>query len=308
MCYSARIAADHRRYSTEFGATLSLKEFVDLFWHRRNNPRMRVPRGLESAFLDSPEHGDEWTAIRTAIADDRAAQAQAIERELFVQLTRLTEAERSLAARETKKALESRRIATSKIVRLRERHEALAQHSPARDDSRIFPGSFAPVMVWADGRRVIRPMRYQCRPAGKPADYDTRFPGTYNARRDSLDGFWRRQFGHNHAVIMVDSFFENVERDGRHVVLEFDPRPSGPLYVACLWSHWHGPGEDLLSFAMITDEPPPEVAAAGHDRCIIALRPEQVDPWLRASEQSRERLRAILDERPAVQFDHRLAA
>lgn len=38
-------------------------------------------------------------------------------------------------------------------------------------DSRIFPGWYAPVMVWENGRRVVKPMRYQCRPAGKLALY-----------------------------------------------------------------------------------------------------------------------------------------
>jgi hypothetical protein len=44
-----------------------------------------------------------------------------------------------------------------------------------------FPGHYAPVMVMENGRRVIKPMRYQCWPAGKPATYDARFPGSYNA-------------------------------------------------------------------------------------------------------------------------------
>jgi hypothetical protein len=32
-----------------------------------------------------------------------------------------------------------------------------------------------------DGQRVVKPMRYQCRIAGKPATYDVKYPGTYNA-------------------------------------------------------------------------------------------------------------------------------
>ncbi|MBC7938648.1 MAG: hypothetical protein H7Z19_02605 [Chitinophagaceae bacterium] len=36
-------------------------------------------------------------------------------------------------------------------------------------------------LVWEDGKRVIKPMRYECRPAGKPAFYDVKYPGTYNA-------------------------------------------------------------------------------------------------------------------------------
>ena len=65
-----------------------------------------------------------------------------------------------------------------------------------------------------------------------------------------------------------------------NVVLEFKPRPTQDMLVACLWSRWTAPGEpDLMSFAAITDEPPAEVAAAGHDRCIIPIRPEHVDAW-----------------------------
>jgi len=44
---------------------------------------------------------------------------------------------------------------------------------------------------------------------------------------------------------------------------------------------WQGRGEpDLLSFTAITDEPPQEIAAAGHDRCIIPIKPENIDAWL----------------------------
>jgi hypothetical protein len=55
-------------------------------------------------------------------------------------------------------------------------------------------------------------MRYQLRPAGKPAFYDEKYPGTYNARRDNLEGFWREQFGYTHGVLIADAFYENVPR------------------------------------------------------------------------------------------------
>jgi hypothetical protein len=38
-----------------------------------------------------------------------------------------------------------------------------------------------------------------------------------------------------------------------------------------------GDFEDLWSFAAITDEPPQEVAAAGHDRCIIPIKEEHLN-------------------------------
>ncbi|KRB10293.1 hypothetical protein ASD86_25180 [Lysobacter sp. Root690] len=63
-------------------------------------------------------------------------------------------------------------------------------------------------------------------------------------------------------------------------MLEFRPQGHGDLLVACLVSRWQGPGEELLSFAAITDEPPAEVAAAGHDRCIVPIKTEHLDAWL----------------------------
>jgi hypothetical protein len=101
-------------------------------------------------------------------------------------------------------------------------------------------------------------MRYQCRPAGKPA---------------------------------------------------FRPRPQQDMLVACLWSRWTGPGEpELLSFAAITDEPPAEVAAAGHDRCIIPVKPQNLEAWLTPRPDDLATQYAILDDRERPYYEHRLAA
>ena len=51
-----------------------------------------------------------------------------------------------------------------------------------------------------------------------------------------------------------------------------------------------------------------EVAAAGHDRCIIPIRPEQVDAWLRPEDRPVEDLYAILDDRERLYYEHRMAA
>ena len=143
-----------------------------------------------------------------------------------------------------------------------------------------------------NGNPTVKLMRYQCRPAGKPKFYDQKYPGTYNARRDNLTGFWKDLFGYKHGIMLATTFFENVSKhkvaqrelaEGEkeeNVVLEFKPRGLDTMYVACLWSHWEEGGEALDSFAAITDEPPPEVAAAGHDRCIIPIKEENIDAWL----------------------------
>ena len=176
-------------------------------------------------------------------------------------------------------------------------------------------------MVMENGRRVVKPMRYQCRPAGKPVFYDTKFPGTYNARRDNLEGFWKGLFGFSHGIAVVNAFFENVNQhrtDGRelatgedvkNVVLEFRPRPTQDMLIACLWSRWSGPRAlDLLSFAAITDDSPPEVSAAGHDRCVIPIKAEHIDAWLNPDPRNLAAQYAILDDRARPYYEHRLAA
>jgi hypothetical protein len=84
-------------------------------------------------------------------------------------------------AKPTQAAGESKRIAADKIDWTMGKLSDLSRTELKDRDSRIFPGHYVPVMVMKHGQRVIKPMRYQCRLAEKPAFYDTKYPGTYNA-------------------------------------------------------------------------------------------------------------------------------
>jgi putative SOS response-associated peptidase YedK len=66
--------------------------------------------------------------------------------------------------------------------------------------------------------------------------------------------------------------------------------------------------ESLLSFAAVTDDPPAEIAAAGHDRCIIPIKPANVDAWLHPQVSNLGAQYAILDNRERQYYEHRLAA
>ena len=179
MRYSAQIIADYRKFTRMFGATMSIREFVDVFWHRRNDPTLNLPKAMEAPFLQ-PQTPEE-AQIKELIDEYTAAQKLRFEQELFKQKTRLAEAERKLATKVTKTAAESQRIATSKIDWTISKLGDLRRTELLDRDSRIFPRWYAPVMVVQDGKRVVKPMRYQCRPAGKPPFFDEKFPGTYNA-------------------------------------------------------------------------------------------------------------------------------
>jgi putative SOS response-associated peptidase YedK len=319
MCYSGQVVAQWREFSRRTGSRIDLLEFLNLFVFRSNDKRVKIPKAMEPGVADP--QSDVERQIKVFIDDFASTQTRETEQELFKQRKRLAGAERSLLSKTTKAASESQRIATNKIDWCLGKLADLRRTELQDRDARIYPGWYAPVMVMELGERVIKPMRYQCRPAGKPAFYDTKFPGTYNARRDNLEGFWKGQFGVTHGVVIMNAFYENVNRhraegrelregeDVENLVLKFEPQPQQDMLVACLWSRWTAPGEpDLLSFAAITDEPPPEVAAAGHDRCIIPIKPEHIDEWLNPNPTNLAAQYAILDDRQRPYYEHRLAA
>jgi putative SOS response-associated peptidase YedK len=310
--------AEYTRFVRVTNADVSFYDYWKLYGEKKQGSLpIRTPKAMDLAFADPKTdlERDIWQAI---VARNQAEAAR-LEQEIFKQRKRLADAERTLRTKTTKKALEDQRIATTKVAWALEKLADLRRTTPEPRDSRIYPGWHASVLVMENGRRVVKPMRYQCRPAGKPAFYDQKYPGTYNARRDNLEGFWRDLYGYSHGVAIFDAFFENVSRhrvEGRelapgeteqNVILEFRPQPAQPMFVACLWSRW-GEGEDeLLSFAAITDEPPAEVAAAGHDRCVIPIKPEHLDAWLDPRADF-PKLRAILDDRERPYYEHRKAA
>lgn len=318
MCYSAQVIQMARKLSRQLGIRLDYDEIEKLFFRRIEDPGISISRGFEANF-DDPTTEQE-RRIKGAIDEHRSRVASKLEKDLFTQKTRLVNAQRSLSTKETKKAREDVRIASTKIDTLTAKLSRLRSSEPNEEDNRIFPFVYAGMIVKKDGRNLLTPMRYHCRPAGKAPYIDRQFPGLYNARRDNLEKFWGEQFGSHHAILVVESFYENVKRHTmehralsageaeENVVLQFKPEPAQSMYIACLWSHWTDPKEpDLRGFAAITDEPPADVAAAGHDRCIINLKPEHVEAWLTPANRSTAELQALLSDRAIPMFQHEVS-
>jgi len=308
MCYSAQIQAAYTKYLRETGAEMDIDQFVEIFGARFSDSSIRIPRAVERWF-DQPKT-DAERKIKKLIDEYRAAETAKLEREVFAQKKRLADAERTLTTKTTKAATESKRIAADKIEKALTRLERLKTEKPHPAEARIFPMHYAPIVMQDGNRRVMRLARYHCRKPNEPAFIDRKLPGLYNARRDSLGKYWREQFGATHAVMLVESFFENVDRDGKNQVLHFIPKPAGTMLIACLCAEWRDPkgGAPLLSFAAITDEPPAEVAAAGHDRMIVNLKPENLDVWLSPSGHSTDELQAILADHQKPFYEHEVMA
>ena len=264
---------------------------------------------MDDAFAESDSF-DEMTVWASIELWNTAAATDA-EKELFTQTTRLNTANRALETKVTRKAQEDARIAANMIMAARVKLDDLRRTQALPRDSRVFPGVYAPVMIWENGRRVIKPMRYQCRLPGWSESVERQFPGTYNARRDKLQQTWKDLFGYQHGIVVADVFYENVQGpDGKNQVLEFTPSTGEPMLIACLWNRSSGykGAPDLYSFTAITDEPEPEVAAAGHDRTIINIKPEHVAAWLDPNPANLSAMYAIFNDKRHPYYEHRLAA
>lgn len=312
MCYSAECHALYDTYVKEFGADIDIEEFWKLYLHRDEKYRIRrkrsdghkIPKGMDLNFRKPRTELER--KIQDLVAEWNGGKLAESQAELDKQRERLALNEAKLAKKVTKTAQEEVRKAGNKIKQM-ERWIADAkrtQHQPEKDD-RIFPLWYAPVLLIENGKPIVRPMRYLCRPPGLAASTDFRKDGSvsgkYNARRDNLTAFWRPQFGSTHCLMLAETFYESVD-DGKggSKEIHFQPRTGETMYIACLYAHWTDPAgkePDLWSFAAITDEPEPEVAAAGHDRTIINIKPEHAMAWLTPEGRTDEDLFAIFDDK-----------
>ncbi|MEO6365310.1 MAG: hypothetical protein ABIO38_04570, partial [Luteimonas sp.] len=151
MCYSAQVHAGFTRYVRRFGATIDFATYVRLYIDRDGGSKAKIPKAMDAAFAE-PQSPEEQH-VKSLIDAFNQQEAARLEADLFKQRKRLADAERTLQLKATKAATESRRIATDKIGWTMRKLADLRRTTPEDRDSRIFPGHYAPVMVWEDGRR-----------------------------------------------------------------------------------------------------------------------------------------------------------
>lgn len=302
MCYSARIRPQLADVAGEFRASLDLDSFEALFRMRLKEPETKVPLGMDRYFVHAKAPAEAKLAklVREFHAQEKDRRRAEI-KDTQAELKSLREGKPTAAA---KKKIEVRE---RKIVKL----DAKLAHgiddiSPL--DDRVYPQYYAPVVAEGKHGRKLVPMRYRVRrPDGGevPSKYNV-----FNARFDSLESArtWTPLFGRTHGIFPFTLFYEWVERDGKKQEIYFSPEDRSLMWAASLFSVAKGTHGPLLSFAMVTDDPPPEVAAAGHDRCPIFLRQDQMDGWLHPAGKSLENLKGLLQLKEKAFYLHGLAA
>lgn len=322
MCYSAMVEQNAKKLGLRYKARIQTDLYDDLFDRRLKGEKLLINKAMEYPFVHGQTTMQE-KGIGAKIRKWHELEAKRLEEALVAQKTRLENALRSLEKKETKKALEDKRIATNKIEKFIsdiEKHRNL--DVVTEGENRIFPLHYMSMLCLDEkGEKVIRPVRYLMRPHNKDERFDAKFNGCYNARYDSLESvpWWSDSFGKRHGIILVKKFYENVpvenytrnfslakELKGReNIVLCFEPENVEYMFIPTLWDVWEKKGEPTLySAALITDDPAPEIAKAGHDRTPIFLRESIIEDWLYAEGRSTEELKAILSKRERPLYVH----
>lgn len=312
MCYSIQVAQSLKRLLRSLNVVMDYEEAERVFLQRLENPTLNinVSRAFESNF-DRPANERELR-IKSLISEYRRRQRPLIEAKLTEEQDRLDSNQKKLSVKFTKNAEREVGIAGRAIQRLSQNLDDLTRSEFHPKDERLYPRIYGGFIVRRGDVNVLTPMRYFCRPNGFPASIDGKYPTLYNSRRDNLEGFWRQQFGSHHAIVVMDRFYEFVSRPTadepkRTVELQFTPQPPQPMLMACIWSPWDGPEGKLNGAAVVTDDPPPEIAAAGHDRCPIALLPEAAERWLTPQGRTPAELQAVLSERQVTFYRNDVA-
>lgn len=94
----------------------------------------------------------------------------------------------------------------------------------------------------------------------------------------------------------------------RQVIIEFRPQEDmEPMLVPVVFTEQvQKDGTVLRGFAIVTDEPPPEVSAAGHDRCPVFLQSDRLNEWLFPEQSTPRRMVELLGDQRKVAFAHSL--
>jgi putative SOS response-associated peptidase YedK len=93
----------------------------------------------------------------------------------------------------------------------------------------------------------------------------------------------------------------------RQIIIEFKPKDRPLFQVPVIFSAYpSNNGIDGWGFAIVTDDPPPEIEEAGHDRCPVPLGQEALDVWVRPAKYTSFDVSKALDLRENILFIHDL--
>jgi putative SOS response-associated peptidase YedK len=159
------------------------------------------------------------------------------------------------------------------------------------------PTSKLPVVVSADGSRILTLMRWGLIPSWAK---DPKLGySTFNARAETLAtraafrGAW--QAGRR-CLVLADGYYEWRDTDKQPFAVALANR--GPMTLAGLWDEWRSPaGERVKSFAIITTTANALLAPL-HDRMPVVIPSDGWDDWLGENSMNEGVVKTLLQPYP----------
>jgi putative SOS response-associated peptidase YedK len=182
----------------------------------------------------------------------------------------------------------------------------------------IAPRQQAPVLVWENGKAVLKPMRWGLIPSWSKDE--TMGDKLTNARSETISekSSFRKPFQSQRCLIPADGFYEWQATPGGKQPFRFTRKGGGFFCMAGLWERWvrpprsgeldldndkePGASQAVETFTVITTTPNPMVAAV-HNRMPVILSPEHYPWWLEPKRFEPEFLKSLLRPYPAEDME-----
>lgn len=307
MCYSAMIEADLRTLQKKFNVKIDWDSFEEAYNIRMKYDQAMIPSGLDSYIIQNAETPLQKRLAKMA-KEHYKAEIEKFSAKLKKYEQDVKDFEAKLRAgskiKDLKEKLEKRRATVEWHKEKIDYYERIEETGAPR----VFPNFYAPVIIKDGKEELLRLMRYHlCPKNGK--EMNAFKYNLFNARRDRLldSRTWKPVFGKKHAIFPFLRFYESVEGENRKAkIIYFQPKDQEIMWSAAIYEEAKVDSGLLRTFAAITDEPPPEVAATGHDRCPVFLSEEKFERWLTPKETPQELVELLTNVVPTY-FEHKAA-
>jgi len=301
------IEADLRKLERQFGVRVDWSSFEEAFNIRLKYDQAMIPSGLDSYIIQNAETPLQKRLAKMA-KEHYKAEIEKFSKKLKKYEQDVKDFEAKLKSgskiKDLKEKLEKRRATIEWHKEKIEYYEKIEETGAPR----VFPNFYAPVIIKEDKEHLLRLMRYHLCPKNGVEMSAFKY-NLFNARRDRLldSRTWKPAFGKQHAIFPFHRFYESVPgENGEAKIIYFEPKDQEIMWSAALYEESKIEPGLLRSFAAITDEPPLEVAATGHDRCPVFLAKENFERWLEPKESPKE-LAELLTSVVPTYFEHEAA-
>jgi putative SOS response-associated peptidase YedK len=308
MCYSAMIEADLRELQRVFGVKIDWSSFDEAYAIRGQYSQAMIPSGLDSYIIQNAETPSQKRLAKMA-KEHYQNEIEKFSKKLKKYEQDVKDFELKIKsgskAKDLKEKLEKRKATVEWHKEKIEYYEKIEEAGAPR----VFPNFYAPVIVKDGKENSIRLMRYHlCPKNGK--ELNAFQYNLFNARRDKLleARTWKSIFGKQHAIFPFYRFYESVEgKNGESKIIYFQPKDEKIMWAASIYEEAKTEHGLLRTFAAVTDDPPPEVSAAGHDRCPVYLSNDHFEKWLAPHGVTKEELIELLTSVVPTVFKHEAA-